>query len=109
MPHLVGMDRPALLACIEQPVANPDPEKKGEAEPVEVAIWTAMDGLARFSQSLVIHRIGIFLRLKAIRTEKHQIRFQLLQPYMDKDAIVEHMRPRQQILMVFARTQWKHA
>jgi hypothetical protein len=57
----------------------------------------------------VIERVGVFMRLEAIRTEKHQTRFQPLQPYMDKDAIVRHTRPWQQVLMFFARTQKEHA
>ena len=72
LPYLVGMERPDLLACVEEPVANADPRKDEEAEPVEAAIWAAMDGLARFSQASVIDRIGVFVRLEAIRTEKHQ-------------------------------------
>jgi superfamily II DNA helicase RecQ len=108
LPYLVGMERPDLLACVEEPVTDPDPRKNEEAEPVEAAIWAAMDGLARFSQASVIDRIGVFVRLEAIRTEKHQTRFQPLQPYMDKDAIVKHVRPWQQMLMFFARTQREH-
>jgi superfamily II DNA helicase RecQ len=108
LPYLVGMERPVLLACVEEPVTEPDPRKEEEAEPVEAAIWTAMDGLARFSQTSVIDRIGVFVRLEAIRTEKHQTRFQPLQPYMDKEAIVKHVRPWQQVLMFFARTQREH-
>jgi hypothetical protein len=108
LPYLVGMERPGLLACVEEPVSDPDPRKDEEAEPVEAAIWAAMDGLVRFSQASVIDRIGVFVRLEAIRTEKHQTRYQPLQPYMDKDAIVKHMRPWQQMLMFFARTQREH-
>src|SRR5437762_2154024 len=67
-----------------------------------------MDGLARFSQASVIDRIGVFVRLEAIRTEKHQTRYQPLQPYMDEKSIVEHARPWKQILMFFARTQRQH-
>jgi hypothetical protein len=93
LPYLVGMERPDLLACVEEPVTDADPRKDEEAEPVEAAIWAAMDGLARFSQASVIDRIGVFVRLEAIRTEKHQTRFQPLQPYIDKDAIVKHVRP----------------
>jgi superfamily II DNA helicase RecQ len=109
LPYLVGIERPDLLACIEEPVTDPDPRKEEEAEPVEAAIWAAMDGLARCSQASVIDRIGVFVRLEAIRTEKHQTRFQPLQPYMDKEAIVKHTRPWQQMLMFFARTQKEHA
>ncbi|KAK7178346.1 hypothetical protein PSPO01_15608 [Paraphaeosphaeria sporulosa] len=100
MPYLVGMERPDLLASVEEP--------KAEEEPVAAAIWEAMDGLARFSQSSVIHRIGIFVRLEAIRTEKHQTRYQPLQPYMDEKSIGEHARPWQQMLMFFWRTQQEH-
>ncbi|KAI1663273.1 DUF3505 containing protein [Pyrenophora tritici-repentis] len=54
LPYLVGMERPDLLACIEEPVAEPDARQKQQAEPVEAAIWAAMDGLARFSQASII-------------------------------------------------------
>ncbi|KAF7441544.1 hypothetical protein A1F99_141520 [Pyrenophora tritici-repentis] len=90
LPYLVGMERPDLLACIEEPVAEPDARQEQQAEPVEAAIWAAMDGLARFSQASIIDRIGP------------------LQPYMDKNAIVKHTRPWQQMLMVVARTQKEH-
>jgi hypothetical protein len=43
------MERPDLLACVEEPVTDPDPRKNEEVELVEAAIWAAMDGLARFS------------------------------------------------------------
>ncbi|KAK5011506.1 hypothetical protein LTR28_001223, partial [Elasticomyces elasticus] len=82
-PYLLGLERPDLLECIEEP--NSDPKK--DKEPVEAAIWEAMDGLARFSQASVIDRIGVFVRLEAIRTEKHQTRYQPLQPYMDEKSI----------------------
>lgn len=109
LPYLVGMERPELLACIDEPVAEPDPRQEQQAEPVEAAMWAAMEGLARFSQASVIHRIGVFVRLEAIRTEKHQTRFQPLQPYMDEKSIGDHTRPWQQMLMFFARTQREHA
>ena len=109
LPYLLGMERPELLTCIEEPVAEPDPRQKQQAEPVEAAIWAAMEGLAWFSQGSVIHRVGVFVRLEAIRTEKHQTRFQPLQPYMDEKSIGEHVRPWQQVLMFFARTQREHA
>ena len=90
-------------------MAEPDLRSDDEGEPVEAAIWAAMDGLMRFSQASVIERVGVFVRLEAIRTEKHQTRYQPLQPYMDKEAIVKHTRPWQQALMFFARTQKEHA
>jgi hypothetical protein len=47
--------------------------------------------------------------LEAIRTEKHQTRYQLLQPYIDENLINKHVRPWQQMLIFFARTQREHA
>jgi hypothetical protein len=78
LPYLVGMERADLMACIKEPVAEPGPRSDEEAEPVEAAIWEAIDGLTRFSQASVIERVGVFVRLEAIRTEKHQTRFQPL-------------------------------
>jgi hypothetical protein len=53
LPYLVGMERPELMACIEEPVAELDPRGRHRdeqrAEPVEAAMWEAIDGLARFS------------------------------------------------------------
>jgi hypothetical protein len=109
LPYLVGMDRPQLLACIEEPVTESNPRQEQQAEPVEAAMWVAMEGLARFSQASVIHCVGLFVRFEAIRTEKHQTRFQPLQPYMNEKSISEHARPWQQMLMFFARTQREHA
>jgi hypothetical protein len=107
--YLVGMERMDLMACIEEPVAKPDPRSDVEPELVEAAIWAAMAELIRFSQVSVIERVGVFVRLEAIRAEKYQTRFQPLQPYMDKEAIVKHTRPWQQVLMFFAQTQEEHA
>jgi hypothetical protein len=104
LPYLVGMERPELMACIEEPMAESDPRQEQQAEPVEAEMWAAMEDLARFSQASIIHRIGVFVRLEAIRTEKHQTLFQPLQPYMDERSIGDHTRPWQQILMFFART-----
>lgn len=103
-PYLKDLSRPELLACIEEP--NTDPDK--DEEPVEAAIWSAMAGLARFSQASVVKRIGIFVRLEAIRTEKQQTQFKPLEAYMDKASISKHTRPWQQVLMFFARTQREH-
>jgi superfamily II DNA helicase RecQ len=108
LPYLVGMERADLMACIKEPVAELDLRSDDEAEPVEAAIWEAMDRLTRFSQASVIERVGVFVGLEVIRTEKHQTRYQPLQPYMDQNAIVKHMRPWQQMLMFFARTQKEH-
>ena len=101
------MERPDLMACI----LEPNVDLKGEEEPVEAAIWEAMDRLGWFSQISVIKKIGIFIRMEVIQTEKHQTRYQPLQPYMDEKLIGDYTRPQKQILMFFARIQreykWK--
>jgi hypothetical protein len=73
--YLVGMERPNLLACVEEPVSDANLRKDEEAELVEAAIWAAMDRLVRFSQASVIDQISVFVRLEAICTKKHQTRF----------------------------------
>jgi hypothetical protein len=108
LPYLVGMEQADLMVCIEEPVAELDLRSANKAKLMEAAIWEAMDGLTRFSQVSVIKRFGVFVQLEAICTEKHQKRFQPLQPYMDKEAIVKHLQPWQQVLMFFARMQKDH-
>jgi hypothetical protein len=54
------------MACVEEPVAEPDLRSDEEAEPVEAAMWAAIEGLTRFSQASVIERVGVFVRLEAI-------------------------------------------
>ena len=103
--YLKNLERAELLASVEQPNADPD---KAE-EPVENAIWLAMDGLARVSQLSVIHRTGIFVRLEIIRTEIQQTEYTPLQAYMDDTSIKERSRPWKQMLMFFARTQREHS
>ncbi|TKA40489.1 hypothetical protein B0A49_13909, partial [Cryomyces minteri] len=98
--YLVGLERPELISCVEEP------NKK--EEPVEAAIWEAMHGLVRVCQQSVRARVGVFVRMEAIRTEKHQTRYQPLQPYMDGKALGDYSRPWKQVLMFFARTQKEH-
>jgi hypothetical protein len=43
---LVGIERPELIACVKEPVAELDPRQEQQAEPVEAAMWAAIDRLA---------------------------------------------------------------
>jgi hypothetical protein len=54
LPYLVGMERADLMACIKEPVAEPDLRSDNEAEPVEAAIWRAMDVLSQGPKWTVI-------------------------------------------------------
>ncbi|EDN07517.1 predicted protein, partial [Histoplasma mississippiense (nom. inval.)] len=75
--------------------------------PVYLTNIAPNDLVARTSQR-VITRLGHFVRIEAIRTERHQTRHTPLQAYMDEESIAEHVRPWQQMLMFFARTQVEH-
>lgn len=95
--YLVGKDRLMLLDLIAEP---------GEDDPEEIhVIWRAMDQMIRHCQQTVGTRVGIFVRLEAIRTEKHQTRFYPLQPYMDAKQMGEYSRPWKQVIAFIARTQ----
>ena len=71
MLYLVGIEQLELIACIKEPVAEPNPRQEQQVEPIEAAMWEAIDRLAQFSQTSVICRIGVFVRLETIWTEKH--------------------------------------
>ncbi|KAL2219969.1 hypothetical protein M432DRAFT_544506, partial [Thermoascus aurantiacus ATCC 26904] len=46
-------------------------------------------------------RLGMFIWIKVIQIEYHQICHQPLQLYMDRESIVKHMRSLQQIFIFF--------
>lgn len=71
-PYLAGLDHKQLV----RRVTKPDEEE----DPVNWVIWQIMDELIRYAKESVKHRVGVFVRLEAIRTEKHQTRHHPLQP-----------------------------
>ena len=95
--YLKGSEHEALLELIDEP--------SPESEFVEEAIWTAMDGLGRFSQRTVARRVGLFVQFEAVRSEEHQTRYVPLMAYQDYTAIATYIRPWKQILVFFARTR----
>jgi hypothetical protein len=68
--------------------------QKQQGEPVAAVMWAVIEGLARFTQASVVRRIGVTVRLEAIRTEKHQTRYQPL---------IKHVRLWQQMVTPAAR------
>ncbi|GME37551.1 uncharacterized protein LTHEOB_12917 [Neofusicoccum parvum] len=72
LPYLARLDRDELLASIEEPntTTTNDPDRRPE-EPVAAAIWKAIDEVARIGQQAVTQRVGIFIRMELMRTEKH--------------------------------------
>jgi hypothetical protein len=67
-----------------------------------------MNEVIKYCQFSVIHCMGMFVRLEAIQTEKHQTRYQPLQSYMDATGMAKYSRPWKQVLMFVARTQASH-
>jgi RecQ family ATP-dependent DNA helicase len=94
--YLAGFEFQALMDLIERP---------DESDGVEYAIWKAMDSLGRYSQRTVEQKAGLFVRFEAIRSEKHQTRYQPLLGYQNDQTFTLYVRPWQQILMFFARTR----
>ena len=101
--YLKGLDRNRLFTSIREPEEETNEPNEARAR----VIWEAMEGLIRHSQ-IIVSRTGHQLRLEAIRTEKHQNQHRPLESYMDPETIVKHMRPWQQVMMFFARTQINH-
>lgn len=98
--YLMGLDREELIASVDKP----DPE----AEPIATVIWDAMNSLIQHCQQSMVSRVGVFVRMEAIRTEKHQTRYQPLQPYMNVKGLSNYSRPWKQILMFMIRTKRAH-
>src|SRR6266480_1839582 len=99
---------PDVEASIREPNSNPGAEEEEEKEPVEAVIWKAIGDVAEISQASTIDRIGVFVRMEAIRTEQHQTRYQPLKPYKEEEAVMDRVRSWRQVLMFFARTQREH-
>jgi hypothetical protein len=105
--YLKMLNRMELLESIREP--NGDPGTKEEpVEVVEAAIWKVMGKIAEIGQASIINRVGIFMRMEAIRTEQHQTRYQPLQSYQHEEEIKDRVRPWRQVLMFFACTQKEH-
>ncbi|EDN04914.1 predicted protein, partial [Histoplasma mississippiense (nom. inval.)] len=77
-----------LVNCVQRP----DDDTTCPDELAARAIWEAMGQVARTSQR-VITRLGHFVRIEAIRTERHQTRHTPLQAYMDYGRRHEHVPP----------------
>lgn len=90
---MVDVEVEKLFECAAAPNEKTEPELW--------MIWQGMDCMVQECQQTVVSRAGLYIRLKAIRTERHQIRYIPLKGYMDRKAVVEHARPWKQILMFY--------
>jgi hypothetical protein len=75
------------MASVAAP--STDPEKP---EPYEAVIWKAMTDVARISQ-MTVSRAGVFVRMEAVRSEKHQTRYTLLEIYWEPEEIARRVQP----------------
>ncbi|RJE17500.1 hypothetical protein PHISCL_10162 [Aspergillus sclerotialis] len=111
--YLANIEPDDLRQCIQQPEVD-ETENRPQAEdaigPIEKAahaIWQAMAVVARVAQQTVT-TLGHSIRIEAVRTERDQNHHTPLQAYMNEEDIQEHVRPWQQVLMFFTRTQVAH-
>jgi superfamily II DNA helicase RecQ len=91
-----------MIASVTAP--STDPEKP---EPYETVVWKAMTDVAQISQ-MTVSKAGVFVRMEAVRSEKHQTRYTPLETYWDPDEIARRVQPWRQMMMFFVRTQKEH-
>ncbi len=63
-----------------------------ETEFIVIVIWDAMNSLIQRCQQSMVSRIDVFVRMKVIRIEKHQTRYQSLQSYMNVKELSNYSR-----------------
>ncbi len=95
--YLRGQLREDLLRLI----APPDPDR----EPVLHQLWRLMGDLIRHCHVTLRRRVGSYVCMEAVRTERHQTRYRPLIPYRSAEVLGQASRPWQAILMFLARTQ----
>ena len=86
---------------------KPNPNDPEKPEPYETVIWKAMTEVARISQ-MTVSKAGVFVRMEAVRSEKHQTRYTPLETYWDPDEIARKVQPWRQMMVFFVRTQKEH-
>jgi len=114
--YLIGLDRQELMASIAEPdcsIQAITPQAIQQLYPnldiaIEGVIWLAMDGLVRHCHETIKYRAGVFMCMEAIRTEKHQTKYQPLKPYTNTKTLRDCSLPWKQILLFIARTQRRH-
>ena len=70
-------------------IAAPDEETERQLW----IIWYRIDSIVQKCQQTVVSRAGLSIRFEAVRTEKHQTKYTPLAGYMDRKAVIEHIRP----------------
>jgi superfamily II DNA helicase RecQ len=91
-----------MMAAVAPPSQDPE-----EPEPYETVIWKAMTDVAQISQ-MTVSKAGVFVRMEAVRSEKHQTRYTPLETYWDPDEIARRVQPWRQMMVFFVRTQKEH-
>ena len=70
-------------------MARPDADEESVAH----AIWQSFDRLIRHCQQTILSRVGIFIRMEAVRKDLSSEEYTPLQSYMDAQSIEDHSRP----------------
>jgi hypothetical protein len=91
-----------MMASVAAPSADPE-----GPEPYETVIWKAITDVAQISQ-MTVSKAGVFVRMEAVRSEKHQTRYMPLETYWDPEEIARRVQPWRQMMLFFVRTQREH-
>ena len=81
-------------------MTNPDKEK----ELLVAVVWKTMKEIIKYCQQMTANKVGYFICMKTVRTKAVQIRYQLLQLYMDHASIVNHAWLWKQMVAFFIHT-----
>jgi len=98
--YLMSLNREELIASMKK--------SNLEIELIIIIIWNVMNSLIQHCQQSIMFRVNMFIRMKIIRIEKHQTRYQSLQSYMNVKRLMNYSRSWKQILMFMIRTKRAH-
>ena len=80
-----------------------DPDKKRKS--LVTMVWKAMGEMIEHCQWTTAKKVKYFIHMEAIKTKTIQIKYQLLQIYMDHNNIIKHAQLWKQIVTFFVHTQ----
>ena len=90
-------------SCDRQKLYHFMTKSNASKKSIVVLIWEAMSDLIDFCQIVVIKEIEIMMRLKTIRTKKHQTRYASLKMYMNNYSKKKYALPWKHMMMFFHR------
>ena len=72
-------------------------------------VWKKMEKIIKYCQWMMDKKIKYFICMEAVRTKAAQIKYQLLQMYMDWVSIVDYVQLWKQMVTFFVCMQGKES